>query len=213
MTDTRIRPSATSALLLAALLAVLLTGLGPAGAGGLADDIQVHGHWTIQVFDLDGTLAGHHEFENALTTGGGEALVRLLGREIDADGWAVTAQAPLIFGERGPSPCDGGSECYLIEPGGDFGPPTAFDTLGVVTDTAAVPDELRLTGSFTAVQDGAIGEVRTFLETCPGACDGTNGTFGVFTQRVLLDPDSGAIQEIAVAEGQVVTIVVELTFG
>jgi hypothetical protein len=35
---------------------------------GQSDGIKVHGHWTIEVRNPDGTLAKHSEFENSLAT-------------------------------------------------------------------------------------------------------------------------------------------------
>lgn len=43
-------------------------------ASGMNTGIRVHGHWTIDVLNHDGTLAKHVEFENALTLVGAEAL-------------------------------------------------------------------------------------------------------------------------------------------
>ena len=37
----------------------------PAPSGGPAEGIKVHGHWTIEVRDPDGTLVTHREFEKA----------------------------------------------------------------------------------------------------------------------------------------------------
>src|SRR5258708_28345998 len=56
---------------------------------GPSDGIKVHGHWTIDVKNPDGSLASHHDFENALTTQGADVLARLLGRVDTAVGWEV----------------------------------------------------------------------------------------------------------------------------
>jgi hypothetical protein len=45
---------------------------------GPGEGIKVHGHWTIDVKNPDGSLASHHEFENALLSGGGSALSSIL---------------------------------------------------------------------------------------------------------------------------------------
>jgi hypothetical protein len=42
------------------------------------EGIKVHGHWTIELRDPDGTIAGHHEFKNALVNQGAQALAALL---------------------------------------------------------------------------------------------------------------------------------------
>ena len=43
-----------------------------------SEGIQVHGHWTIEVLNPDGSVAEHREFENALTGPGGRDLAGLL---------------------------------------------------------------------------------------------------------------------------------------
>lgn len=39
------------------------------------EGIKVHGHWTIEVRNSDGTLATHREFENSLTQSTGSPLL------------------------------------------------------------------------------------------------------------------------------------------
>src|SRR2546423_15522419 len=41
---------------------------------GQQEGIKVHGHWTIEVRNPDGTLVTHREFENALTSLGAYSL-------------------------------------------------------------------------------------------------------------------------------------------
>jgi len=53
--------------------------------------IKVHGHWTIEVRNPDGTLAEHREFENAYV--GGTFLPRILARQAQistSSFWSVT---------------------------------------------------------------------------------------------------------------------------
>jgi hypothetical protein len=48
--------------------------------GGMGEGIKVHGHWTIDIKNQDGTLASQMEFENSLVPGSGnQALSALLG--------------------------------------------------------------------------------------------------------------------------------------
>src|SRR5713226_6208411 len=39
-------------------------------SGGQKEGIKVHGHWTIDVRNPDGTLVTHREFENSLAASG-----------------------------------------------------------------------------------------------------------------------------------------------
>src|SRR5947208_12840021 len=63
----------------------------PAGEskGGPKEGIKVHGHWTIEVRNPDGTLVTHREFENALTSDGGFALSAVLGRALTLGLWRI----------------------------------------------------------------------------------------------------------------------------
>ena len=67
----------------AAAIAVALLSTGrPSLAQTSTDEaqgIKVHGHWTIEVRDPDGTLVTYREFENSLTAAGGQFLAALMG--------------------------------------------------------------------------------------------------------------------------------------
>ena len=54
-----------------------------------ADSIKVHGHWTIDVRNADGTLASHNEIENELQPTGTSALTGLLAGNYTAPRWRI----------------------------------------------------------------------------------------------------------------------------
>lgn len=68
---------------------------GPSGQQpkGNREGIKVHGHWTIEVRNLDGKLVTHREFENGLFNlgigQGGTLLAAFLGRVLVPGGWYV----------------------------------------------------------------------------------------------------------------------------
>lgn len=73
---------------------------GEPAAKGNQEGIKVHGHWTIDVRNPDGTLAQHREFENSLcqnggppascsVTGGAALLAAILGRTAVGGSWAI----------------------------------------------------------------------------------------------------------------------------
>ena len=73
------------------------TAPAPDSADG--EGIEVHGHWTIEVRNPDGSLDERHEFENALTPEGNDYLVGLLaGTDTFTGGWAVSACQPSPVG-------------------------------------------------------------------------------------------------------------------
>jgi hypothetical protein len=52
--------------------------------------IKVHGHWTIEVRNPDGTLVTHREFENSLGSGGGIVLAKCLVKGCNITQWQIT---------------------------------------------------------------------------------------------------------------------------
>src|SRR3954454_12548557 len=69
--------------------AMLLVGGASGFAQGVSDGIKVHGHWTIDVKNADGSLASHNEFENALSSA--RSVSRWLTHEnVTVKGWSVT---------------------------------------------------------------------------------------------------------------------------
>src|SRR5690349_20637709 len=98
---------------------VLLVAAAPARAQeeketprGPGDGIKVHGHWTIDVKNPDGSLASHHEFENALTPKGADTLAAVLSRKITMVGWGVELGSD--FTAPSLNPCQG--PCEIVEP-------------------------------------------------------------------------------------------------
>ena len=58
-------------------------------AGSPAEGIKVHGQWTIEVRETDGTLVSRHEFENELTDCGAAILAGVLATVGDFGRWLV----------------------------------------------------------------------------------------------------------------------------
>jgi hypothetical protein len=127
------------------------------------DGIKVHGRWTIDVRNADGTLASHNEFDNALVTPGAVTLAALLSRQTTVRGWRLALQR----GSNGPctrtltpgTPLP----CYIVEPG--FSIPPNDD--GIYFPTLALRqietspgsgnfDALELAGDVTAALDDQI---------------------------------------------------------
>lgn len=87
-----------------AVLSVLLLGIAgvcmaqasvvaarpaPQAAKGTHEGIEVHGHWTIEVKNPDGTLVTHREFENSLVPSGAELLASILMGAITEGNWYI----------------------------------------------------------------------------------------------------------------------------
>ena len=143
----------------------------PPQAGG--QGIKVHGRWTIDVRNDDGTLAAHYEFDNALQGGGAQALAGLLGSAYShVNYWQVTLVGPNFGG-----PCDFQGRpgpCTLTQ---HVGPGTAGLgelTLTVPLNVVGAPSgTIELNGLMRAVHGDPISSVRSALylcvdATCPG---------------------------------------------
>jgi hypothetical protein len=76
----------------AAMLAVTLLASGSATSAqekAMGDGVKVHGHWTIDVKNADGSLASHRDFENALLLTRQDCLSLLLSHQATFLGWGV----------------------------------------------------------------------------------------------------------------------------
>lgn len=112
-----------------------LTARAAKAPRGMGEGIQIHGWWTIEVRNRDGSAAKHVEFENSLVTDGPGTLAGLLSGNLAPGPWAVVL-AGIQGGTGSPSPCSTGNVCLITEAGSaiqaDFAPcPTG--TVGPVT--------------------------------------------------------------------------------
>jgi hypothetical protein len=77
---------------------------------GTGEGIQVHGWWTIEVRNRDGSVAKHVEFENALISIGPSVLAGLLSGNLVAGSWQ-------LYVSGSPSPCSTGIDCAMVTAG------------------------------------------------------------------------------------------------
>lgn len=148
--------------------------------GGHHEGIKVHGHWTIEVRNPDGSLVTHREFENSLVpgnSGGGPFLSLVLSRGISVGTWEIQ----LL-----PSPPSGGNTSggnfvgtgiLLDEPGNPLFPCSSSSCSesaslsvsgGGIANHSFIGGTLTLTGSGT-VPPGfgpTIGFVGTLNDPC-----------------------------------------------
>jgi hypothetical protein len=172
--------------------------------GTRGEGIKVHGNWTIDVRDPDGSLAAHHEFENRLITGGTNLLSDLLGLKVAISNWTV-----FLDGANQPCRVSGGrNSCFLVET--IYSIPSGSEEFEFNTLTLAVlpvnfgESKLQLAGNFTASFDGDISRVRTIVdrETSPN----------IFRQYDFSERFLGTTP-IPVAAGQHVFVKVTFTFS
>ena len=166
------KPSAAAAL---ALLVALVPGIQPVARaaasasprGGPSEGIKVHGRWTIDIKNADGSLVSRHEFENALDSDGAVALAEMLARTKVPGEWGV-ALWQVSTTLRRPCPSYFNGACVIGEVGGND-PEAQFKTLTVsVPTTGPNTGKLVLSGHATAEADGDIARVSTQVGLCPG---------------------------------------------
>ncbi len=154
-------------------------------SGGQSEGIKVHGHWSIDIRNPDGSLASHVEFENSLVDNG-ELLTSLLN-----GGAAPSAYSIIVQGTVGStnSPCGGASPC------------TALDVPKSIVRNSTGGPIFQLQATITAIQNGTIGQVKT---TYPGS----GGAQVFFTAATLLPAD-----QKAVVSGQIIQVTVQISFS
>jgi hypothetical protein len=171
-----------------------------ASAGVPSEGIQVHGHWTIDVKNPDGSLASHYEFENAFQSGGGGTLASVLAGLITPGTWMVrmnasSASYSLRVYEPG---------CSLDPQAGDFRTLTkaAVGTGGSVLELHGTAQAIGTT-NFTSVQTSMYSCDNTFSPSGCG-CKGAGPT--TITLTTLPQP-------IPVQIGQPIVVTVDITFS
>lgn len=205
------------------LLALVLASCGGTTpqASGPTEGIQVHGDWTIDVVNADGSVAEHRVFQNALLPSGPNAIASLFTQEVQANLWnIVLSGGDSTAGYYDGEPCqdtDGeGHYCRMNEQHDPFNPFGDWDSANV-TATKSPENEIVLEGSHTVNGDGQIVDVSTYIGTCSNSAAGpcpTSGsggsTFG-FTRTTLIN-EGGAVAPIDVSPGQSVQVQVVISF-
>jgi len=181
----------------------------PPSAGGPKEGIKVHGHWTIEVHNPDGTLVERREFENALTDRGSSMLAVVMHRGTTVGAWMV-----ILGSQTASVPCPG--NCVISEPTLTTGQSHNL----AVTDTLSTtsPASLVLAGSVTASQNGTISSVSTTLFLCdasvaPSGCISITGAGPFPFSQAILDGLQGRPSPVNVVAGQIVQATVVISFS
>jgi len=167
------------------------------------DAIEVHGHWIIDVRNPDGTLASHHDFQNALLASGQQLLSYLISKGSSIITWDIRLRANNTdtTGPCTPSPANSDSTCYIVGPGSALpllmqNAPNIFSTGGFTRTPAGT---LEISGNATAASAQSIGYVESLAEA-------TGLGPSSFSARVLDPP-------IQVAVGQQLFVKVIVSFA
>ena len=210
------RPIALALLLLMAALGAPgqanPTPVAAAEKKGTGEGIKVHGHWTIEVRNPDGTLDSRREVENALiiwTAGGQTLLAGLLANYYSDPIWIVNLYGPdsngqatgLCRHEGSPNPWP----CSIVEPRAPLTGTEISKNLVVGLPLQGGQQHrpegtVELSGSTTAALDGSI------VRVASGWYVTARNHFGDFTSKSLTPA-------IAVRAGQIVQVKVVFSFS
>jgi hypothetical protein len=210
-------------------------------ARGAHEGIGVHGHWTIDVKNPNGSLARHVEFENGLCIGSGDRLLaQMLGGGGLVGGWEIKLGNPAIpAGTAGPA-CGGvldlgGSLLYMLEQNNDAssnsgacaGVNVSFPTIfcfATLNPPTIGGTALSLSGQFTvptaagSTQITAVGTEVSFCAVttvsssqCLTGSGGVGGASTDFTGAYLTGV-APMPAAITVVAGQSVSVNVQLSF-
>lgn len=195
----RLLPLSLTALLAAcgAPAPETVAAAGPPGR----TNIGIHGAWTLEVHDPDGSLVERRAFHNDYADN--DVLPQILTRRLTTGHWRVVLAGPQPGFQ---SPCNtgtGAQNCILTEAGSVN--PESFPLGTTYGDSL-----FTLAGSATALTNGEIEQVATNLTWCdpnvaPDACAG--GVDSVLFTTTSLSPP------LSMQENQSVYVAVEISFA
>ena len=159
------------------------------------EGLKVHGHWTIDVKNADGSLASHNEFENALVTGGASGaavLAQRLTHDVREMYWTVL----LSNGVAGQA-----LEQALLDRGFCLQGSCAVLTAAV---SGPQSDRVRLQATLQEATGTTIVSVTSLINIVINA---------IQTEDYQFSTRDLSAQPIAVAAGQIVQLSVEFSFS
>jgi hypothetical protein len=177
-------------------------------SGGPREGVKVHGHWTIDVRNPDGTLASHRDFENSLQLTGAAVLVGTLDRSNVTGLWQVA-----LFTASAPGPCNSGKTCYI----GESAEVYPVDSRNLTVTSGPTIGSLVLTGSVTVVGSGTFLNVATLIDVClaggsPTSCTSASAN-SVGTQLFTNAAFLPNMPNVPVVAGQLVQVTVMISFS
>ena len=195
-----------------AVLAVAGTDSNGVVAPAPGDGIKVHGLWTIEVLESDGTFVSRQVFETSLTNDGAVTLARILARTRSVGLWRLE----IKDGSGSNHPClinTSPAACLLLEPPGVDVPNASFNLTKGVTISGTNQNKLVLSGHATAWRNGIVSNVIAVQRLCfatvaPSGCPtSTTNIAGLVTIT------GTNITAIPVQNGQQILVTVVISFS
>jgi hypothetical protein len=190
---------------------------------GQDEGIKVHGHWTIEVRNPDGTTVTHREFENSLQASGATVLANVLNSGSTPGGWAIALDGiptspwlpqdnALQLGIQYVS----NTSAVIIRSGFFLFQPADSNVFFNLISNSTGNGQLVVSGSALAAQSGSVSIVSTYFNTCGNVFSPTNCAnhtggeseylFTKFTAVTLSSP-------VQVLAGQTVAATVTISFS
>jgi hypothetical protein len=188
----------------APVLAQVTTPAASESKGAQKESIKVHGHWTIDVRNPDGTLVTHREFENAITPSGQVQLTKILGRVAKPGLWEIDLFSPV------------GNFASIYESNDTLGTPNqrtlsvcVGGTLCSVEGQTPPQGVFMVGGHIPAPSSVSIEHVQTLMDGCapddPANPCVTQPQRFLFTEHFLSSP-------VNVVAGQIIQVTVAISF-
>jgi hypothetical protein len=181
-----------------------------ATSGSPSEGITVHGHWTVDVLNPDGTLAEHREFENSIAPEGQGILTSILAGTLTVGRWSIMLDGSPAH------PCRISGDdtvCYIVERDYPDSGTDIFKTLSKTLGGSLSTATLILYGTFTVGTSTDITFVTTTIEYCSGSISpiACGDITGISDQRQMTA--TGVSPAIEVQIGQQVQVTVEISFN
>jgi hypothetical protein len=181
---------------------ISFAGETPERNSKLSSAIEVEGLWVIEVFNADGSFDKAYTFENALI--GASLFTSFLNSDVVPGGMYM-----VLSNTQNQQNGICASDCNIGPSSLNAG--LTYDSTDFATSFRGNTFEtLRLSGNITATQTGTIDQVATWHCICgvndnPMTCAASPDSCSVVTRRTL--PSA-----VAVNQGQIVQITVDITF-
>lgn len=176
--------------------------------------VKVHGYWTIEVREFDGSLVSRHEFENELPGWGSRYFARMLAREAATGLWTISLNSInsgiQLFQDSTGNRVPG----YIVGSIDTSEAPNYFKNLTAEVPTSGSDtDKLVLNGRAIAAFDGSLIWVYTYISILAQKVDPDEVEYGYQSFAISQSDLRESIGEIDVLAGQQIMVKIAISFS